>query len=271
MNQLTSENISFSYAGNHLSRENVLEHSHRGTELMYIVSGNCQLITDTENISGTGGLLLVIPPGLPHFRKNLIPTHTLYAVFDLTPGVFNQTFRSINIHGDKMCISWLQDLGRLSQEGDQRSAAGLICALLHRLEKIEYTEHSMQHLPRGISEVLRYIEKHFHEPVSVNDLTKVACLSQSYLNAQFRKATGMGTHEYLEHFRMQMARKMLLDPCIPIADVASKCGFEDAHYFARRFKAFHHQTPSHFRADPVMAGDIPAYNLPTFSKQEGHL
>lgn len=249
--------ITFSYAGSHQAQGNVAEHAHRGAELMYVASGECRLEGDSRKVLyGTPNTLFLIPPGMAHRRRNISICKIFYVVFDITPCAWVQNFRYLNIYSDRLIRRWFQDLVILNRESDKDTATAITQTILSRILHCESANNLLQELPRGVQTALHYIEEHYHLPLTIGEITQAACLSQSYLNALFRRITGMGTRQYLEYYRMRIARQLLQDPNFSIAEVAYHCGFSDPHYFSRRFQDFHQQSPSEFRRNPTQAGDF---------------
>ena len=62
------------------------------------------------------------------------------------------------------------------------------------------------------------------------------CMSRSQLNRKVRAITGYNTSAYILQMRMERSKRLLASTEELIGDIALKCGFEDANYFARLFK-----------------------------------
>ena len=75
-------------------------------------------------------------------------------------------------------------------------------------------------------------------------------LSAGHLSRIFHRCVGRTFRDYLSEQRVALAKTMLANPRINIAEVAYLCGFGDATYFARVFRKVTHQSPSEFRAAP---------------------
>ena len=73
------------------------------------------------------------------------------------------------------------------------------------------------------------------------------CMSRSQLNRKVRAITGYNTSAYILQMRMERSKRLLASTEELIGDIALKCGFEDAYYFARLFKQIFNVTPSQYR------------------------
>ena len=59
--------------------------------------------------------------------------------------------------------------------------------------------------------------------------------------------TGTTIHQYLLQYRLEIAKKILLNTDCTISDIALKCGFKNVYYFSNTFKEKTGITPSLFR------------------------
>ena len=52
---------------------------------------------------------------------------------------------------------------------------------------------------------------------------------------------------YLNEYRVNKARQLILDPRLSLKDIGAAVGYSDANYFTRVFKRLTGQTPSEYR------------------------
>ncbi|MGH9945826.1 MAG: AraC family transcriptional regulator [Pyrinomonadaceae bacterium] len=93
--------------------------------------------------------------------------------------------------------------------------------------------------------VLEFINSHYMENPSLDDLAGVTGLNPFYLLRVFRKEIGMPPHEYLNQIRVNCAMKLLARGR-PIVEVALETGFTDQSHFTHRFKRHTGLTPKQF-------------------------
>ena len=74
-------------------------------------------------------------------------------------------------------------------------------------------------------------------------------LSQTYLNRQFRAATGMSINDAVQHVRIDKACKLLRDSELTVEQIAKQVGYRNIKYFFVVFKKYTEKTPSQFRGD----------------------
>lgn len=99
---------------------------------------------------------------------------------------------------------------------------------------------------RKIETLLAYINKNFHEKLTIQTLAKVMNQSPDYLAAQFKSITGFTIVQYINKCRIDQAKIMLLNDEMRIKDVAAEVGFSDEFYFSKTFKKYEGISPVHF-------------------------
>lgn len=96
--------------------------------------------------------------------------------------------------------------------------------------------------------IISYMEKHYQEPVSLQQLAdSVSCNSQ-YLCRSFREIAGMSPIQYLISYRLERACSLLTHTTRSITEIALDCGFDNISYFIRKFKEVKGCTPKEYRA-----------------------
>lgn len=98
-----------------------------------------------------------------------------------------------------------------------------------------------------ISEVLGYMERHYSEPLGVEDLVKVAHMSKTSLMRTFRRIMGRAPIEHLIRLRIARACALLRQRETRITEIALAVGFNDSNYFSRQFRRVMGFSPRDFR------------------------
>lgn len=99
-----------------------------------------------------------------------------------------------------------------------------------------------------IRTLLIYIENHYMEPLTLETLCSVVGLSPSYVTMLFKQYTKRSPMAYVNLIRMEAAKEMLLESALPVSEIASMTGFQDAFYFSRKFKQILGCTPRQYRS-----------------------
>jgi AraC-like DNA-binding protein len=97
----------------------------------------------------------------------------------------------------------------------------------------------------SIQRVLRHIEEHLGQPLTLSDLAKVAGLSMWRFATVFRQQVGIAPHRYICRRRVQRAQALMLDGISP-ATAATEAGFYDQSHLSRHFKSMFGMAPGRY-------------------------
>ena len=76
-------------------------------------------------------------------------------------------------------------------------------------------------------------------------------MSPSRFCHEFKATFAVTFVEYLAQYRMEQAKRLLVNPTMPVADVAVAVGFNDPSYFTRVFRKQEGVSPSEYRATGI--------------------
>lgn len=113
--------------------------------------------------------------------------------------------------------------------------------------------------------VLAHIHAQFAAPIRLAPLCAIAHVTESQLQRIFKRSTGLSISEYVTRLRIGRASTLLNRTDLPMAAIAEKCGFYDAAYFARKFRATTGRTPTAYRREFHASG--PALPVGAFPMQ----
>lgn len=92
-----------------------------------------------------------------------------------------------------------------------------------------------------------YIQEHYTEPLTLEELARVTDRNPQYLSAVFSRACGMSLKAYITALRVEEAQRLLRATALPIGEIAARTGYQDAKYFSRVFQKSTGQSPTDFR------------------------
>lgn len=102
---------------------------------------------------------------------------------------------------------------------------------------------------RRIEKVFEYMHHNFDRPVSLNDVAKLANMTDVSFSRFFKRRTGIKFIDSLMEVRLGHASRLLIDTTQSIAEIAYNCGFNNISNFNRIFKKKKNCTPKEFRED----------------------
>ena len=98
-----------------------------------------------------------------------------------------------------------------------------------------------------MKQMLRYVEEHFAEEVTVAKIADSVALSESACLRSFRQFLGITPIQYLKQFRVEKAAELLRSTRLKTGEIGLECGFSDGSYFIRTFREIKHCTPREYR------------------------
>ncbi len=91
-----------------------------------------------------------------------------------------------------------------------------------------------------------FLEEHYAERVSLDDLSRLAGLDKYCLLRAFTRVMGITPYRYLENVRIVRA-KALLEAGVAPVEAALSTGFTDQSHFTKFFKCFTGLTPGQYQ------------------------
>lgn len=98
-------------------------------------------------------------------------------------------------------------------------------------------------------EIQEYMDRHFREAVTLQDIGKALHLSTYYLSHVFKEASGYAPMQYLLRRRIGEAQNLLLTTDLSMAQIAEQVGFETQNYFNAQFSKIVGMPPRRYRQD----------------------
>ncbi|MDF2645389.1 MAG: hypothetical protein K0Q73_1194 [Paenibacillus sp.] len=158
---------------------------------------------------------------------------------------------------ESYCVSGFPDYGELFVESFYRLEDFMKELYLHRssldeqeqfvnqfrfqqliyfiLEQKRYQEQKAD--PRlAVERTIQHLQHHYHETITVEQLAQMAGISRRWYTTLFKQLTGKNPIDYLNEIRIRRAKELLHFAENSLYDIARRVGFQDEHYFSRRFR-----------------------------------
>lgn len=95
--------------------------------------------------------------------------------------------------------------------------------------------------------MIGYIQKHYAEEISLNDIAAAGIMCRSKCCALFKHTLQQTPFEYLLHYRIQKSLSLLAAGTLTITAIATTCGFNGASYYTEVFRKIIGVSPSVYR------------------------
>lgn len=180
----------------------------------------------------------------------------------LNPILQNQ---KISVHiirrGSKEADAVLNNLALLKAQNGYKNREIVIRNLLSDtwlmlLDEIEKHFVLPQTLPlekqNQIKNMLAYIHRNYGEKITLKEISEEAFVSTREANRIFQNAIRQTPFEYLIHYRLDQAKKLLEESDLSITEISYRCGFTDSTYMGKQFKKEFGITPKEYRRNVKM-------------------
>jgi transcriptional regulator GlxA family with amidase domain len=91
------------------------------------------------------------------------------------------------------------------------------------------------------------IDRNYADPLDIDALARIACVSPAHLIRSFKAAFGETPHRYLQRRRIERAMTLLRTTDRSISDVCVTVGLTSFATFSRSFREIVGQSPSEYR------------------------
>ncbi len=276
-----TNNISFPFFiqyGYHSGNVNVHKHADF-TELVIVLDGKALHVVGDDVYTISKGDVFVIGPNTNHEFKDsvdFIPCNIMFrpsfffehifqmkessgfhALFYLEP-YMNQEghFKSrLKLNYDLfLSVHELTDAMLREYESKQVGYQEIILAKFLELIVSLSRNYNIPNLKSGdssdallVAYGCSYIETHFKEQFTLDDVAKVCGLSKRHFSRIFKETYKVSPIQYLIELRLVYASKRIERTNDSITSIAYESGFSDNNYFSRKFKQFFHLTPHEYR------------------------
>ncbi len=230
-------------------------HMHSYVELIYAWQGGFNACIDGVGYEVCKGDMLLVFPNCVHFFTAQTEGSFLCVVFsadDVPP--FKEEFfsrRPLNpvIRKNEIPAAVLPLLGMLSKDVKMEKFwfSGVMTALTAQI--IDKTEYSTAKGTDATREILSYCRQHYHEPITLCELSRVMHISGSRLSHIFKEKIGISFKGYINYLRVHEACRKLLTTRKSVADIAMLVGFDSIRSFNRNFLQIMGCTPSKYRGE----------------------
>ena len=233
-------------------------HTHTDAELYCFLGGKA-----TYYVEGTayplqrGDIILVRPmeahnvridPSLPYERillnfdagilSSLDPENRLMAPFFQRSAGKRNLYRPEN----DQCLSLLQNMVTPSPEQKLVILGNLILLLQQLNEMFRSQQHIINDPETPESEIIRYINKHLDQELTIQTLCDRFFISRAQLCRRFRQATGTSIGTYVTAKRLLLAQQLLRQKQKP-TEVFTACGYQDYSAFYRAYRNYFGYSP----------------------------
>lgn len=254
-------------------------HTHEGLEVYYFIRGNANYVIG-ENIYdlSPGDMLLFrgstihrVNPSkdVPYIRSYVNFTESFLR--EQMSEEMLEKLMSLFESPNGMLIRWtfeerdeMETLFRTIHRENERESFGyelilktflvqMLIAIYRKTKRLHEIAPAGQqsYSQENVRRILQYINQHFTETFSLQELSNELHLNKYYICHCFKEVTGYTINNYVISKRIEEAKKMLRATDEPIGFISEKLGFNTAVHFSRSFKKYVGMSPQYYRKQGV--------------------
>lgn len=255
---LASADYSLSEVSIPATWESLAPHRHEKAQLYLVLEGEYSESARGREFSLGPGAALFRPANETHangFRGTEV--HGILIEFEpaaaraLLPGLPLDAPAYFPAHVlDRLCGA----IDRETRHGDPESSTalrGLSLCLAAEVSRLGRDSREEASAPPWLLDAEALLRNRSAEDLRLGKLASILGVPPVRLAAAFRRRFHCSVGDYLVLTRLAHARRMLVESCAPVAEIAQGCGFFDQSHFCRVFKKQHGMSPGAFRRGRV--------------------
>ena len=247
-------------------------HHHDFYEVYFFLSGNVQYIIENRSYLLTPGDVLLISPMELHqpmfgtepreyerfvlwidkqFLEGFnLPGESFTACFDTGAANYSNLLRPEGVQRQFLLFLMEQLIAESASREPYQKVCSLsylaqVLVLLNRLSLQQRRENAVPAQDSTVYNILGYINEHYNENLTLDDLANKFFVSKYHLSREFQRLVGTTVHRYIVQKRLVMAKQML-SAGRPSSEVYQNCGFGDYSNFYRAFRAEYQISPKEY-------------------------
>lgn len=247
-------------------------HWHQELEILLVLEGSVYVFMQNTTQRIKKGELIVISPNLIHFTQQTEQPNLVLALqincnqlgpngetenpdqYQFVCSGGRQAHPQIVTIRKSICAIMLEQM--YQQPGYIQIATSHVQIILGTLFRYFLPKDDVQlTVPTGkagdrILRMLKYINDHHSEHLSLNDIAAREYISISHLSSYFRKMLGMSFTDYLNTVRLKAyVDYMETESTLSLDEIAEMCGFSSPQYAAKLFSKAYQTTPGKYRRE----------------------
>ncbi|MBQ9783235.1 MAG: AraC family transcriptional regulator [Clostridia bacterium] len=215
-------------------------------QILFVLDGEGILYYDGKQFSLRKGCAFYVDCAVPHAYENTGGLITAWITW-LGSGqeeLRNYIGKKSFLYSDRVDVkAYALEIGQIEREYFTQKREGVLSAMLYAL-LLRFFDEQREPKPSEMDLVLRYMEQHFGEKLTLMELAELCHMSRSVFCKKFRDTYGCTAFEKLIEIRLLNARTQIQSNSgEAIGVIARQCGFEDVSYFCKAYKRLFSVTP----------------------------
>lgn len=240
-------------------------HTHNCTELFYCVNGRGRFRLGDKLYSVSTGSFVIVNPMVEHTELSFRENPLEYVVLGVQGIEFlfgsNERYAVLDCRRqhEKMVFLLQSLLGEVShqQDGYETVCQDLLEVLLYWMVRssgsISGQRKPEQTGNKDCAAVRRYIDEHYTEPITLDQLSAIGHISKYYLSHIFAREYHVSPINYLINKRIEQSKALLESSDYSLSEISTMMGFSSASFFSQSFHRMAGMSPREYRRETQKA------------------
>lgn len=236
-------------------------HTHNFDEFFLVTKGRARHIVNSKSFIVERGTLVFVRSYDIHFYSIFKEDH--FVMYNVGIAGFSRKIaQQINSEiyctlkegpypkhvmlNDEATMMLEKGLIELKEENGSRKQSVLFHALLMSVLHLMYTgkeRNSNEYMPNWLFKLIEQMEDEQNCIAGLPRLFGLANYSQGHVNRSFKKYLNTTPTQFINEKRLAIARRLLANTDMTVANVSESCGFNNISYFYEQYKKMYHETP----------------------------
>ena len=253
----------------------VATHWHTAIEIMYIIDGEIDVMMNQQTVILKPGDVFLIDSRLPHSTKSV---HGNHAVLIQLPYEFSKKYIpdvdsfifGFDCHTDNAIlrtkidslidvIQKMRIVYEIQPKGALLRFNSLLFEMLYLLYHSFSREVESSQFKKDVKNfvrlepVLEYTKKHYNTPITLSEISQIACFQEEYFCHYFKKNMGVTYFQYLNEIRLSHIYRDFTSTDLLLKVLLEKHGFTNYKLFRKMFYEQFATTPGEYRKNAAVS------------------
>ena len=237
-----------------------IPHAHSYTELFYIIGGDGKFQIDDEQFPVGPHQLVIVNPNIIHTELSYEAHPLEYIVLGIEgleitmPGSNENRYCIYTFSTSNKVLTCMQSILREMQDCELEHQ--MVCQAYMDILVVQLMRNrnvSMTHVSdasptnRHCASARHYIEHHYKERLSLDDLAEAVMVNKYYLAHTFKEEYGVSPINYMISCRIKAGKRLLSETDLSLSQISGILGFSSASYFSQSFRKAEGISPAEYR------------------------
>ena len=234
-------------------------HFHFNIEFLMIINGDISVYVENKQYVPTPYTLVIIPP--PNFHSTVANTETDYTRVtvmvspnDIPLQIRERFYEKVAknpLFKGAVITRFIENLKKLlSAQNNQRFSPlldGIMTELFYAVAFYETDEEPTEITTnKNLSNIVKYINSHITEPITLDDISTNVFLSKSTISHLFKSKMNISIKQYILQKKMVYASTQIANG-VPANEVAKNIGYDNYSNFFTIYKKIIGNSPSDYK------------------------